>query len=248
MYILYSNKIKGSTITASTENPDYDFTTAFNDDRISRVGRTVSDTAQTIVFDLLSAVAVSKLMIQGHNFSAGATILLEGNATNVWTSPSYSASVTYNADYIYKDLVTPQTYRYWRLSVSDASNTDDYLEISKVFLGEHLAVYMETGMSLNQDTNSSTSKSNSGQLYGNRMLQYKSAKFTLSDINATTRTLIKTFWNVVDITMPFWLIIWEESLDVEPPIYCSLTKPLSWSKMVTHGNLWTVGIEIEENF
>jgi len=248
MYLLYLNRVEGATITALTENPDYDFTTAFNDDRLSRVGRTVSDTSQTLIFDLLSAVAVSKLMIQDHNFTSGVTITLEGNATNVWTAPSYTSSVTWTTGYIYKDLLTDQTYRYWRLSISDASNPDDYLEISKVFLGTHLSVYMDTGMSLNNDSNSSTSKSTSGQIYANRQLQYKSAKFVLSEINATTRTLLKTFWNTVDIVKPFWLIIWEESLTVEEPIYCVLTKNLAWGKMAANGNLWTVGIEIEQIF
>jgi len=446
MYILHQNKCEGATITASSENPDYDFTTAFNDDRLSRVGRTVSDASQTIDFDLLSSVPVSKLMIQDHNLSSGMTASLEGftnnplvdptvmnlpliadaldisgngnngTATNItWTggvanfngvsskiltpifinrnsfsisvkfyvgssipstmgiissasatfrsiglsllvnskievllssngssgdiasfqasissinlnssntialtydgstyrlyinnnidrtyissslvysltqiyigvsrtglsayftgtmsnfyifnrvltdaertnlflyndyfAPDYTTALTYNATYIYKDLVTDQTYRYWRLSISDASNPDDYIEISKVFLGTHLSVYMDTGMSFNNDSNSSTSKSTSGQMYGNRQLQYKSAKFVLSDIDATKRTLIKSFWNSVDIVKPFWLIIWEDSLTVEDPIYCVLTKSLSWSRAVANGNLWSVAIEIEE--
>jgi len=248
MFILFDNHVEGATITASTENPDYDFTTAFNDDRLSRVGRTVSDTSQTIIFDLLTAVAVSKVMIEKHNFSSGVTLTLEANATNVWTSPSYTTSLTYSADYVYKDLTANQTYRYWRLSVSDASNPDDYIEISKVFLGTHIAVYMDTAMVLDYDSNSSVSKSVSGQVYGNRQLQYKKAKFNLSDITPANRILLKSFWNVVDIVKPFWLIIWEESLTVEPPIFCCLTKPLSWNKTVAEGGLFSCAIEIEECF
>lgn len=248
MFILYQNRVEGATITASTENPDYDFTTAFNDDRLSRVGRTVSDTSQIIIFDLLSAVAVSKLMVEKHNLSASATITLEGNATNVWTAPTYTTSVTYNADYIYKDLGANQTFRYWRLSISDASNPDGYLEISKVFLGTHIAVYMDTAMTLDNDTNSTVAKSTSGQVYANRQLQFKKAKFGLSDITPADRLLLKTYWNVVDICKPFWLIIWEESLDVEPPIYCNLVKPISWNKTVAEGGLFSASIEIEESF
>lgn len=248
MYILYQNRVEGATITASTENPDYDFTTAFNDDRLSRVGRTVSDTSQTIVFDLLSAVAVSKILIQNHNFTSGVTLTLEAHTSDSWGAPSYTTSLTYTADYIYKDLGSNQTYRYWRLSVSDASNPDDYLEISKVFLGTHIAVYMDTAMVLDYDTNSTVSKSISGQAYSNRQLDFKKAKFVLSDITPATRILLKAFWDHVNIVKPWWLIIWEESLTTEPPIYNLLTKPMSWNKVATEGGLWTVGIEIEETF
>lgn len=248
MYILYNNRIEGATITALTEHPDYPFSTAFTDVRLSRVGRTLADSAQTFVFDLLSAVAVSKVMIQDHNFTSGATITLEANTSNSWGSPAYTTSLSYNETYIYKDLITDQTYRYWRLTVNDASNPDTYLEISKVYLGTYLSVYMDTGIALDNNSNSSTSKSTSGQLYGNRQLQYKAAKFNLSDINVTLRTQIKTFWEANDIVKPFWLIIWEEDLTVEAPIYCCLTKPFSWGKMAVNGNLWTLAIEIEEVF
>jgi hypothetical protein len=248
MYFLYNNHVEGATITALSENPDYDFTTAFNDTSLSKVGRTVDDSAQTIIFDLLTAVAVSKVMIQDHNFTSGVTLTLEANATNVWTAPSYTTSLTYNATYIYKDLTTDQTYRYWRLTVDDASNPDTYIEISKVFLGTHLSCYMDTGIALDNNSNSSTSKSTSGQLFGNRQLQYKAAKFMLSDINPTLRTQLKAFWAANDIVKPFWLLIWETDLTVEEPIYCALTKPFNWSKQGVNGNLWTLAIEIEQAF
>lgn len=249
MIILYQNLVEGAGISALTENPDYIFDTAFNDDRLSRVGRTVADEDQTFTFDLLSAVAVDKVLIQDHNLTSGATILLEGNVTDVWTAPAYTMSISYNETYIYKDLVNAETYRYWRLSVDDASNPDGYIEISKVFLGQGLEMPpINTGVAIPHKSNSSSSKSTSGQLYSNRQLQYKAAAITLSNITESQRQQIKTWWNYVDVVKPFWILLWEDSLDVEPPIYCNLTEEIELTKDVAEGNTWSLNLKFEECF
>ena len=97
-------------------------------------------------------------------------------------------------------------------------------------------------------SNSLAQKSTSGQLYGDRRLNYKSATVNFSGITETERQLIKTFWNTVDVVQPFILLIWEDDLDVEEPIYCSLTKELEWNKADVFGLLWTLSLEFEEVF
>lgn len=249
MIILADNFVKGATITALTENPDYTFTDAFNDDRLSRVARTVSDTSQTIIFDLLSAVVVSKLMIQKHNFTSGVTLTLEANATNVWTAPSYTTSLTYSADYIYKDLVTPQTYRYWRLSISDASNPDDYIEISKVYLGSFVQFpHMAKDQKMPLTSTSSQSISTSGQVYGNSGYFYRSASINFKNITDTERKAINTMFLSVDIISPVWIIIWESDLTLETPIYSILTSDLQWQRADSIGMKWTLTLNFREVF
>lgn len=285
MYILYNNHVEAATITASPEDSDYSFSTAFKDERLSRVGRTTSEDLSTITFDLGSEKSVDKVMIYGHNFSSGAEIILQANYSNSWTSPAYSVTLfvanpepaveytlidedgsplidddgAYLIDeyfsgnnindlteyYLYYKLATTQTFRYWRLVIYD-SNSDNYTEISKVFLGQHLEFEIDTGIALSDKSNSTSTKSESGGIYGNRKLQYKAAEFTVSVIDEDLRQNIKAWWNAVDVVKPFYMLIWEDDLDVEEPLYCNLTKELNWKKRSEHGGVWDLGFEVEE--
>lgn len=92
----------------------------------------------TIVIDLGSAQEIKALALYDHNFTSGVTLLLEGNTADAWGAPAFSEAVTYNADKILHYLSSAQTYRYWRLSVTDTSNTDAYIEIGELFLGSYL--------------------------------------------------------------------------------------------------------------
>jgi hypothetical protein len=69
--------------------------------------------------------------------SETATIKLQGNATDVWASPSFEQTLTYHENAISYFLSTGfGAYRYWRLYIEDASNSYGYVEISNVYLGD----------------------------------------------------------------------------------------------------------------
>lgn len=73
--------------------------------------------------------------------SETATIKLQGNATDVWTSPSYDQTLTYNSNAIHIFSSTglhTSALRYWRLVITDTANTNGYLEISNLYLGDML--------------------------------------------------------------------------------------------------------------
>ena len=148
MEILYDNHVFDSTISASSENPFYTFDDALNDNALARVGRTAGDTSQWILFDATAAVSVDFFYIQSHNITSGATIKIQANASDSWGSPSIDQTVTWSSGYMLYEWGSTQSYRYWRFSVSDASNTDDYIELSYVFLGQALSM---PGMELSQD-------------------------------------------------------------------------------------------------
>lgn len=68
--------------------------------------------------------------------SATATIKLQANATDVWTAPSVDLTLTYNDDAIVSFNTSGMgAYRYWRLLITDVSNSNGYVEVSKVYLG-----------------------------------------------------------------------------------------------------------------
>jgi len=248
MIILYNNYVFDATISALTENPDYTFNTALNDTRLSRVGRSVDDAAQTFTFDLGSAKAVDYFFILEHNISDSATITIQGNATDVWTSPSVSETVNYNADYLYYAFSSSETYRYWRFYVSD-DNSDEYIEFSYAFIGDKLeAPGMSQAKVFNRKTNTSAQKSTSGQLYADRRLPFKGKQITFPVATESECTAVDNFWDEVEIARPFILLVWENDLDIEPPLYCNLTKELEWGQLDNQGLLWTLPLEFEQCF
>jgi hypothetical protein len=249
MLILYSNLVTSATIDAFSENPDYDFDTALNDTRLSRVGRTTDDATQWVKFSFSSAVDVDYMLILAHNITSGATIKVQANATDVWTSPSIDTAMTYNADYIIHGFSSTESYRYWRFYVDDSSNPDEYIEIGHLFLGEYLDMPgIDPASVIVKNSNSVAEKSVSGQLYADVRLKYKAASFTLPNVTEAQRTEINAFWDTVDIARPFTVLFWENDLDVEPPLYCALTSELEWNKQAQNGLLWVLGLEIEESF
>jgi len=249
MKILYDNHVTDATITSYSENPDYDFDTALNDTRLSRVGRTVDDATQWIKLAFAAAVDVDYIMILAHNISSGATIKVQANATDVWTSPSIDTAMTYNADYIYHAFSTTESYKYWRFYVDDGSNTDGYIQNALIFLGPSLDMPgFNPDVIIPRKSNSEGSKSIGGQLYGDKKLQYKAATFKFPVVTDAEKKEIETFWEEVDLIIPFILLIWENNLDIEAPIYCNLTEEIEIVKDPNNGVLWTFPLSMEQCF
>jgi len=137
-------------------------------------------------------------------------------------------------------------YKYYRISITDTTNADGYLEIGKIFLGESLELpQMMPEMEIPTTTTSDTSSSLSGQRYGDRRAQLKTASIKCPSIDNDNRSNINMWFNTVDIIDPFWLIVWEDDLWAEYPIYCALTKGLQWKKLTT-GQDWSLEFEFLE--
>jgi len=68
------------------------------------------------------------------------TFTLEANETDIWTSPSYSQTLTYDDRAISlfdEDGLHSEAVRYWRLKLEDTDNPLGYLEIGNLFLGDY---------------------------------------------------------------------------------------------------------------
>lgn len=247
MIILYDNKAAATatTISSLTENPYYTFSEGLKDSRLSRVGRTLDDAAQWVKFDLGSAASVTHCIINGHNLTSGATVTLEGNATDVWTSPTVSESLTV-ADVIYKTF-TGASLRYWRITIDDASNPDTYIQIASVFLGTALTLPgFDPAGSIFGKSSSTATRSISRQLYGQRRTQYKIAEIDIPTITYAQKLLIDACIQAVDVTEPFYFIIWENDVDIEPPVYMAFDEYPEILKTDDEGLIYTTKFKVSE--
>ncbi len=247
MQILYENNIEDATIDSSSENPDYDFDTALNDTRLSRTGRTTGVSSQWVKFSFTGTIDVTYICILGANITSGATVTIEANSSDSWGSPAFSQALTYY-DGVYITNFTQETYQYWRLTIDDGSNTDGYIEIGFIFLGESLAMPpMLRNQKLPRTTTSTNQKSMRGQLYGNREIILRSASINFAQaITNSYKTNIDTFFETVETIQPFIMLVWENSLDIENPMYCNLTKSLEWSRAKNEDVTWNLTMDVQE--
>jgi hypothetical protein len=265
MRILYKNHVllDATNINPLTENPLYPFNTGLKDTRLSRSARTTDDSAQTIVFDFGSAKDVDYVALIDTNFQSGATVTIEANATDAWGAPSLgpTALTRYAGDsytrpsgdtvskYDVWMVAASGSYRYWRISINDATNPDTHLDMGACFIGEYLQMPgMDAGQAIPLKSNSIASRSFTGQTQGDRRLKYKSANISFPTITQTEKDDIDDFFLFSDLTTPFILLIWEDDLTVEKPIYATLTKDLDWKKHPLNGLLWTLSLDFTETF
>lgn len=98
--------------------------------------RFTGDTSEWIKLNL-TATAVDMAYLFGHNLTAAATVILEGNASDSWGAPTYQQAMTrstkYN-QYVHIPAST-QTFAWWRITFADASNPDGYIEIGVPWMG-----------------------------------------------------------------------------------------------------------------
>lgn len=104
--------------------------------------------AVTLVADLGTARAVDVVALCDHNLTSGATLTIDGNDADSWGAPALTEAISYKADNVLHYLATSsRTYRYWRLSLTDTANGDDYLRASELFLGSYTAFTRTFGSS-----------------------------------------------------------------------------------------------------
>ena len=87
----------------------------------------------TLNIDLGSAKEVKIIILYDHNLTNAATITLKGVEPTIFSEP-----VTWTSPHIIHYLTVATTKRYWQLQITDAANTDGYIEIGDIYLGSYM--------------------------------------------------------------------------------------------------------------
>ena len=246
MKILWDNKIDEYTPTSTTEVANFEKENV-QDIRLSRTFRTSVLTDAWVKIDTTSGIDVSAAAIAGHNLTNGATIKIQGNDTDSWTSPTVDETLAWNAGVI-TGFFTEDNLRYWRFLITDAANPDGYIEIGRLFLGTYLQMPpVEPGVDIPRATTSRSVHSITGQTYSDKGIQYRIPAFSFPLINETQRSGIDSMWAEVENTKPVFLLIWENSLTVVGAMYAKIDQDnISWRKL--EGLTWSLRIAFREEF
>jgi hypothetical protein len=251
MICLWRNQLDDYTLEASSEQGNYP-ASYLQDPRLVISWRTTGVSDETIKIDAGAGetITATSIAIAGHNLTAAATIKIQANATDAWGDPSIDETVTWDADII-TDLFTNSTgYRFWRFYFDDDANGDGYLEIGRLFLGTRLQMpKIEPGVDIPYQDTSVVSTSISGESYGDEGVIIRAPAFRFPHLTDTERGNILSMWREVKKVKPIFLLIWEDSLDVEGAIYCRINMDeLAFAKDAQPGIGWALEIEFTEVF
>lgn len=124
------NQARAATITVNTGTEDTAYPSANLADHQPEKPARLSTTTGSWVFDMGSATRLDFAAIIHHNLTPGLEVRLQGNASNVWTSPTLNQAFTIPA--VYADFFPPnpwlnlktlvpiaanRTFQFWRLVI-----------------------------------------------------------------------------------------------------------------------------------
>lgn len=136
-----------TVVSGSNINPFYPVSNFKNPSRSKRVRTADGTTTMAVVFDLITTEAIDSVILlwskeDGIKLTDTATVKIQANATNNWTSPALDQTITISNEYVVAShyFTSNQSYRYWRVLITDAGNPWNYIELGQVFLGKSEAV------------------------------------------------------------------------------------------------------------
>ncbi len=248
MRFYYDNKWigTGGTITASSEASGYPVT-ALDDYIVATKWRATSDSDEWVKIDFGSAVSITDVTIIDHNFTNAATVKIQGNASDSWGSPSVDETITWR-DYIMDKNFTGGSYQWWRVHIADAANTDTYVELGYLFIGNNLTLgdIIEREFSLMYLENSLVHETRTGQVYGDQGISRRLWAFNLPHIEGSEIMNLNTMWNSVGKYRPFVLFIDETDTVNNPPAFGRFSENWDWNHITR--NIYNLSFPIVEVF
>lgn len=196
----------GSVKTASSEETGYPIENLIQRWH-TRCWRSTDDTAEWLKVNLQSALDVRAFVFKNHNFTAGATVKLQANATDSWSSPSIDDTLSITSGQLVKIYETVQNYQWWRLSMVDASNPDTYLKGGRLFLGD----FFEPTMNFTDDhvrklrDPSIKQYSSGGQVSSNQKTHYREFTYDFKWVYTPDEQTFEQIFNAVGQSLPYFI-------------------------------------------
>jgi hypothetical protein len=200
---------------------------------------TTGDTGQWIVNDLGTNKKLTCFGIFNHNLSSTATITLEGNALDIWTSPTYSQALTIatNADgTVFPRLVyfLDETHRFFRLTIEDGSNPDGRIEIGRIIAGEYYEFTRQPARGLRVAHADPSSIEHTGGTIENfddleERNRYRQFRVDLPWRDVTERRKIEAIYTKVGNVRPVVLALDPTNYPSEMSAYCYVISDLDYS-------------------
>jgi len=245
MIFAWDNLLDAATLTESSQDNNYPAENTQNS-QLARVWKTTGVTSENIVIDLLSAASVTFAAVLGHNLTSSATLKIQGNATNAWGAPTVDETITI-ADLAFKSF-TGASLRYWRFTFADATNTDGYLKVGRLYVGPKLtpAAAHHVGFTEARFDTSETFLSVSGQVFGDIGVEGRLYDYSLPILTNTEKGYFTTMYATTKKVKPFIVVPDTANPTTYKPIYCVFVDPPSFTHIFNLN--WTGSMQLREVF
>ena len=245
MIFLANETTKDATVSANSVDIQYPVSNVL-DSRLTRLYKTDSSTTAEIVFDAGSAVTVDSIAIANHNISSGvSTLKVQGNATNSWATPSIDETLTYSSGVITKTF-TGGSYRYWRVYIIDAGNSDGYISIGRIFLADSFTA-PDISPTFGHTRKSSSVKTQSigGQSYQDTRYFASLVSVKWPAVTATEKSNLITQFETIDIGSPFFVTFDESNISIGT-LYVTIDQDSLNFNLLANPKYWEAALSLLE--
>jgi len=181
-------------------------------------------TEEWITFDFKTTEETDTVAMlwEAGNFrlSADATITIQANATNTFSSPAFSQVIAFDDrnEIAQLHLTSPESYRYWRIKIQDPENAHLYVSLGTVVIGkaESVLVWTSNGFSFNFRDNSNVQQTPFGQTYTDIFPKLKSLSLKFDAMTVQETTALIDVFNQVGGSQPVFI-----SLDPNESVFTS---------------------------
>jgi hypothetical protein len=245
MRLLYNNTVYDATLVASSNQLGYGASLLADKTPFSK-WKATGNVEEYVVIDLQSAKAISGFALFNHNFTSSATITLEANTSNSWGAPAFTKTLTWSTYYVWTYFVE-QTYRYWRIVIEDAGNAND-IEVGELYIGTDLALpLLAPDSTFTMGTTSYRNVARSSQVLGTLQYANRLYSFNLVYLSNAQRESLRDMFATHGNVEPVVLVIWEDLLDNEPPLYGVVdSESLSFARRANRAQYWNVSMSFRE--
>jgi len=248
--ILWDNELDKYTLLFSSERSGFPATNVQHP-HLTRVWHSLALDDEYVAIDagVGETIIADCAFLGAHNLSATAVVKVQACDDGTYADPDVDETLTWD-DGIIGAFFTSAEHRFWRFLIDDPDNEDGYIEIGRLALGSYLQMPpIEPGIDLPMGTTTLVSESVSGQAFADKGQVYLNPTFAFPLITQAERSSIETMWRAVEQHTPVFLVVWEDSLTVQGPIYCRINQDsLPWQKAGEAGLMWSVRIEFKEAF
>jgi len=153
---------------------------------------------------------------QALKLSQSATITLKGSLTNNFSSPAYTASLSYDELALVKLKADGDSglhtsgLRYWQLHIVDRDNANGYIELSNVFLGDYYATErgkVQFPLSIGAQDFSDSVQFKSGAKAFSRSGRTENFSFNWFPLTTTEKEEFDTIKQYLGESKPFYLVM-----------------------------------------
>lgn len=244
MKFLSYNLLRGLTITASSENDLFPIDNLYSKRKVQEF-RFTGYTSEWVKFYSASGITFDSIIIDNHSLTSSATVHIQANDTDVWTSPSVDITATY-ADAIAYLWSSDQTYNYVRCTFADPTNTGP-ISIGMIFLANCYSLNIRHGFSIpNVNTGRVSYRSFDGSFPKISATDKDNIETILSNMAGTislsnTRQQFGTAW-------PIYVIVDPDNVTRIKPIYGLISDGVTFIRRRTAVEYWEGSFNVQEVF